>query len=113
VLKAYTVWQRKRIEVENVSYRTEYDSMGEIEVPTEALYGAQTQRAVQNFSFSGRVMPSVFVQRLALIKAAAAMANQSIGSLSDDKTSAIVKHALRIADGEFMEQFPVDVFQTG
>ena len=97
----------------NVSYRTEYDSMGEIAVPTEALYGAQTQRAVQNFSFSGRVMPSVFIQRLALIKAASALANQSIGSLSNDKTSAIVKHALRIAEGEFMEQFPVDVFQTG
>ena len=96
-----------------MSYRTEYDSMGEIAVPTEALYGAQTQRAVQNFSFSGRVMPSVFIQRLALIKAASALANQSIGSLSNDKTSAIVKHALRIAEGEFMEQFPVDVFQTG
>ncbi|MFT7218886.1 MAG: fumarate hydratase class II [Candidatus Azotimanducaceae bacterium] len=102
-----------RIEVKNVSHRIEHDSMGQIEVPSGALYGAQTQRAIQNFNFSGRAMPNTFIQRLALIKAAAALTNQSIGSLSSDKASAIVKHALRIAEGEFMEHFPLDVFQTG
>ncbi|MFT6436449.1 MAG: fumarate hydratase class II [Candidatus Azotimanducaceae bacterium] len=99
--------------MQKVEDRIEHDSMGEIIVPADALYGAQTQRAVQNFSFSGRVMPESFLRRLALIKAAAALANQSIGLLSSDKATLIVDYAMRIAEGEYIEHFPIDVFQTG
>ena len=96
-----------------MEYRIEKDSMGEVSVPTEALYGAQTQRAVDNFRFSDRRMPAGFIRCLALIKAAAATSNGVLGQLSETTVEAIAKSAMRIVAGEFPDQFPVDVFQTG
>jgi fumarate hydratase class II len=87
--------------------------MGEIQVPSDALYGAQTQRAVDNFHMSGRTMPAAFVRRLAIIKAAAARANLEVGVLEASKVNAIFDAAMKIAGGEYLNQFPIDVFQTG
>jgi fumarate hydratase class II len=94
-------------------YRIERDSMGELQVPATALWGAQTQRAVNNFPISGMAMPPAFVRALGLIKWAAARSNRELGLLSPDVAAAIEKCALKIAAGEHLEQFPVDVFQTG
>ncbi len=94
-------------------YRLEHDSLGEVKVPAGALYGAQTQRALTNFSISELTMPAAFIRSLALVKAAAARANQELGELDDEVAEAIVSAALAIADGEYLEQFPLDVFQTG
>jgi len=93
--------------------RIEKDSLGEIEVPAKALYGAQTQRAVENFRFSQMVLPDIFISSLGLIKSAAAQANADLGLLEPDLAAAIVESASAIAAGEYREQFPVDVFQTG
>lgn len=93
--------------------RLEHDSMGELQVPADALYGAQTQRALQNFDISTYVMPSEFITALALIKAAVASANGELGHLSKSQSAAITKAAEQIADGKWREQFPLDVFQTG
>jgi fumarate hydratase, class II len=95
------------------SYRTERDSMGELQVPSEALWGAQTQRAVNNFKISGLPMPRRFIAALGLVKWAAAGANSELGLLTSDKAAAIQKAALAIATGEYDAQFPIDVFQTG
>src|SRR5262245_28300479 len=94
-------------------YRIERDSMGELRVPAAALWGAQTQRAVQNFPISGRPMPRAFISALALIKAAAARANAGLGLLDAAVAEAIVKSAAEVAEGTHDAQFPVDVFQTG
>ncbi|WP_266168192.1 class II fumarate hydratase [Dyella subtropica] len=94
-------------------YRIEHDSMGELKVPTDALYGAQTQRAVNNFPISGLHLPRPFIRALGLIKAAAAEANLSLGHLRKGQAVAIRKAALAVADGQFDDQFPIDVFQTG
>jgi fumarate hydratase class II len=94
-------------------YRIERDSMGELKVPASALWGAQTQRAVQNFPISGRPMPRDFIRAVALIKAAAARANTALGLLDKATSEAIVKAAEAVARGEHDAQFPVDVFQTG
>jgi fumarate hydratase class II len=94
-------------------YRIEHDSMGELKVPAEALYGAQTQRAVNNFPISGLRMPREFIRALGLIKSAAAQANNDLGHLSSTRAKAIRKAADRVATGEFDAQFPIDVFQTG
>jgi fumarate hydratase class II len=94
-------------------YRVETDSLGEVKVPSEALYGAQTQRAVDNFSIGSLVMPQRFIQSLGLIKAAAANTNRELGLLDRDTAKAICDAAMEIADGKHFEQFPVDVFQTG
>jgi fumarate hydratase class II len=91
----------------------ERDSLGEIEVPTQALYGAQTQRAINNFALSGLTLPGQFIRSLGYIKAAAAASNAEIGELPEPIATAIVEAALSIARGEHAEQFPVDVFQTG
>lgn len=93
--------------------RTEHDSLGALEVPAGALYGAQTQRAVQNFPISGLVMPRYFLRALGLVKAAAASANASLGHLPPDVADAIRDAALQVAAGDLDGQFPVDVFQTG
>ena len=93
--------------------RTESDSLGELQVPAEALYGAQTQRAVQNFPISGLRMPRDFIRALGLVKAAAAGANASLGHLPEDQAEAIRSAALQVAEGDLDGQFPVDVFQTG
>jgi fumarate hydratase class II len=94
-------------------YRTERDSMGELKVPADALYGAQTQRAVDNFPISGLTMPRQFVRALGLIKSAAAQANSDLGHLAKNKAKVIRKQAERVAAGEFDRHFPIDVFQTG
>ncbi|MBY4675096.1 class II fumarate hydratase [Marinobacterium arenosum] len=95
------------------TFRTEKDSMGELEVPADALYGAQTQRAVNNFPISGRPMPSVFIHALALIKQAAAITNRDLGLLDEARAGAIIQAAKQVAEGAHAGQFPVDVFQTG
>ncbi|MER2492040.1 class II fumarate hydratase [Catenovulum sediminis] len=97
----------------NAKFRVESDSMGEVNIPVDALYGAQTQRAVQNFTISHLRLPQEFIQALALIKAAAANANDSLGLLVNDKAQAIERAALAIHSGQYAEQFPLDVFQTG
>jgi fumarate hydratase class II len=94
-------------------YRIEKDSMGELKVPATALWGAQTQRAVQNFPISGLTMPREFIRALGLIKLAAAQANLELGLLDKDRAQAIEAAARKVAAGEVNDQFPIDVFQTG
>lgn len=94
-------------------FRIEKDSMGELEVPANALYGAQTQRAVNNFPISGLTMPREFIKALGLIKAAAAEANQSLGHMPVDICEAIKSAAGQVQSGEVDAHFPIDVFQTG
>ena len=93
--------------------RLERDSMGEMEVPADALYGASTQRAVLNFPISGQRMPRRFLRALALVKLAAAETNQGLGLLDAAKAQAIAAAAREVADGRHDEQFPIDVYQTG
>jgi fumarate hydratase class II len=95
------------------SHRIEKDSMGELEVPEEALWGAQTQRAVQNFPISGMPMPRPFIAALGLVKWAAAGANAELGLLKSDKAIAIRKAALAVFEGAHDAHFPIDIFQTG
>jgi fumarate hydratase class II len=95
------------------TFRTERDSMGELKVPADALYGAQTQRAIDNFPISGLAMPREFIRALGLIKSAAAQANADLGHLKKAPARAIRKAAERVAKGEFDAHFPIDVFQTG
>ncbi len=94
-------------------YRTESDSLGEVRVPAEALYGAQTQRAADNFPVSDLRFPRRFIQALGLVKQSAAQANRDLGLLSDAKADAIARAAQRVADGELDDQFVLDIFQTG
>ncbi|TAA40508.1 class II fumarate hydratase [Pseudoxanthomonas winnipegensis] len=93
--------------------RLEHDSMGELQVPAEALWGAQTQRAVQNFPISGRPMPRGFIRALGLIKAAAAQVNAELGLLPKATAKAVRKAALEVADGAYDAHFPIDIYQTG
>ena len=93
--------------------RREHDSMGELQVPAEALWGAQTQRAVQNFPISGRPMPRGFIRALGLIKAAAAQVNAELGLLPKATAKAVRKAALEVADGAYDAHFPIDIYQTG
>ncbi|MFB3132299.1 MAG: class II fumarate hydratase [Rhodothermales bacterium] len=93
--------------------RIEKDSLGDVEVPAEALYGAQTQRAVNNFPISGQRFPRRFIQALGLIKQAAAQANRDLGLLDQEKADAIIQSALRVIDGETDDDFPIDIYQTG
>ena len=94
-------------------FRLERDSMGELRVPADALWGAQTQRAVNNFPVSGRIMPRAFIRALALIKQAAAQANAGLGLLDPRLALAIGAAAAEVAGGAHDAQFPIDVFQTG
>ncbi|MEM8547719.1 MAG: class II fumarate hydratase, partial [Pseudomonadota bacterium] len=94
-------------------FRTERDSMGELQVPADALWGAQTQRAVNTFQMSGDRMPRGFIEALARVKWAAAGANGELGLLPSGTASAIQQAAQSIIDGEHQDAFPVDVFQTG
>jgi fumarate hydratase, class II len=93
--------------------RVEHDSMGPLDVPTTALWGAQTQRAIQNFPPSGLRMPRTFIRALGLIKHAAAVANDELGDLPKPMALAVQAAALEVAEGRYDDQFPVDVFQTG
>jgi fumarate hydratase class II len=93
--------------------RVVHDSFGELRVPADALYGATTQRAVENFPISGLAMPGAFLRALGLVKAAAAEANGELGLLPKPMAQAIDKAALEVAEGLHDEHFPIDVFQTG
>jgi fumarate hydratase class II len=94
-------------------FRIERDSMGELRVPENALWGAQTQRAVNNFPISGLAMPRQFIRALGLVKWATAGANSELGQLPTKHAIAIQEAALEVADGQHDEHFPIDVFQTG
>lgn len=94
-------------------FRTERDSMGDVRLPADAYYGAQTQRAVENFPISGRPLPSELIHALGLVKWAAAAANRDLALLPPAESAAIIAAAREVADGKFDDQFPVDVFQTG
>ncbi|WP_163557427.1 class II fumarate hydratase [Halomonas sp. NO4] len=94
-------------------YRIERDSMGELQVPRDALYGAQTQRAINNFPVSGQAMPAAFIHAIARVKLAAARVNADLGLLDASRAEAIAEAAQAIIDGRHDDQFPVDVFQTG
>ncbi|WP_405101211.1 class II fumarate hydratase [Micromonospora sp. NBC_01412] len=98
---------------EAAGYRIERDSMGEVEVPAEALWRAQTQRAVQNFPISGRGIEPAQIKALAQIKGAAAEVNGELGVIDADVAAAIAAAAAHVADGGYDDQFPIDVFQTG
>lgn len=93
--------------------RIEKDSMGELEVPADALYGAQTQRAINNFPVSGLVVPRAFINALGLIKAACAQVNCDLGEMEKDQADAIIEASNRVSAGEFDAHFPIDIFQTG
>ncbi len=93
--------------------RIESDSLGELRVPAAALWGAQTQRAIENFPVSGQRMPPGFIRAVGLIKAAAARANAELGTMAVDLAGAIDVAAMEVASGGHADQFPVDVFQTG
>jgi fumarate hydratase class II len=93
--------------------RVERDSLGEVEVPSDAYWGAQTQRAVENFPISGLTFGRRFVRALGIVKKAAAAANRDLGLLDEAVAGAVVDAADEVIAGEFDDQFPVDVFQTG
>ncbi|HVB41491.1 MAG TPA: class II fumarate hydratase [Streptosporangiaceae bacterium] len=95
------------------AFRVEHDSMGEVEVPAEALWGAQTQRAVGNFTVSGERLPGELIRALVSLKGVAATVNGQLGTLEPDMATAIHDAAAEIASGRHLDQFPVDVFQTG
>ncbi|MGB0513863.1 MAG: class II fumarate hydratase [Wenzhouxiangellaceae bacterium] len=93
--------------------RIESDSMGQLEVPAEALWGAQTQRAVNNFPISGTPMPEAFIRSLGRVKLACARANLKLELIDADQAKAIVDAAGKVMDGEVSEHFPIDIYQTG
>jgi fumarate hydratase class II len=95
------------------AFRTEHDTMGEVQVPASALYGAQTQRAINNFSISNLRLPSRFIHAIAHIKKSAAQTNLELGLLDANIATAIISASEIIIAGEHADQFPVDVFQTG
>ena len=94
-------------------YRIEHDTMGEVKVPADALWRAQTQRAVDNFPISGRGLENAQIRALGLLKAACAQVNKDSGKLDADKADAIISAATEIAEGKHNNAFPIDVFQTG
>ncbi|HEX4920909.1 MAG TPA: lyase family protein, partial [Candidatus Bathyarchaeia archaeon] len=94
-------------------YRLDKDSMGEVKVPASSYYGAETQRAFQNFPISGLRLPKEFIRAMALIKLSAARANMQLKLLDAKKGEAIVSAAKEIMEGSLYDQFVVDVFQTG
>jgi fumarate hydratase class II len=94
-------------------FRMEKDSLGEMKVPASALYGPQTQRAVENFPISGQPLPPAFIHALGLVKAAAARVNRELRTLDAEVAGAIEKAAMEVAGGQWDAEFPIDVFQTG
>ena len=99
--------------VNTEEYRIERDSLGEVRVPAWAYWGAQTQRAIENFPISGRRFPRAFLRALGLVKLCAARVNRELGLLEDRLADAIQQAAREVADGALDEHFPLDVFQTG
>ncbi len=97
----------------STAFRVEQDSMGPVQVPADALYGAQTMRAVENFPVSGITFPRSFIRALGLIKLAAAQVNQQLGHLDPTLAGGIVQAAQEVADGRWDADFPIDIFQTG
>ncbi|MDQ3513911.1 MAG: lyase family protein, partial [Chloroflexota bacterium] len=98
---------------EDAAYRTERDTMGEVRLPADALWAAQTQRAVDNFPVSGQPLPPELIHALGLVKHAAARVNGDLGLLAAAVAEAIVAAAERVAAGDYDDQYPIDVFQTG
>ncbi|KAG0920813.1 hypothetical protein G6F32_015404 [Rhizopus arrhizus] len=94
-------------------FRIEHDSMGELQGPADALWGAQTQRAVQNFPVSGQRMPRGFIRALGLVKGAAAGVHAELGHLPKTVAKAIQIAAAEVAAGDWDAHFPIDVYQTG
>src|SRR5689334_14444244 len=94
-------------------YRVEHDSMGEVEVPQDALWRAQTQRAVENFPISGTRLEDEHVKAIAQVKAAAAKVNAELGVITEEQAGAIRVAAAEIVAGDHLDHFPIDVFQTG
>ena len=94
-------------------FRIEKDSLGEVRVPADAYWGAQTQRAIENFPISGIRFPRVFIQALGLIKYAAAKVNRDLGLLDDERAQVIMRAAEEVAAGKWDAHFPLDIFQTG
>jgi fumarate hydratase class II len=94
-------------------FRVERDSMGEVKVPAQAYYGAQTQRAVENFPVSGQPLPARLVRALGLIKVAAAIANRDLGKLKPEIAEPIIQAAREVAEGKHDDHFPIDIYQTG
>ncbi len=102
-------------------YRIEHDSMGEVRVPSQAYYGAQTQRAVENFPISGQPLPPAFIHALGLVKYACAVANRDLGKLDGDvkqpldpnQIEGLFKACREVAEGTFDGEFPIDIYQTG
>src|SRR3984893_14523606 len=93
--------------------RIEKDSMGDVKVPAQAYYGAQTQRAVENFPISGQPLPGRLIHALGLIKMASGTANRDLGKLKPELAEPIIRAAREVAAGKFDDQFPIDVYQTG
>src|SRR3954447_18506690 len=94
-------------------FRVEHDTMGEVRVPAAARWGAQTQRAVDNFPVSGRPVERELIHALGSIKAAAAEVNADLGLLDRDVAEAVAAAAQEVAEGRWDDEFPVDTFQTG
>src|SRR5262245_12183726 len=94
-------------------FRIEKDSMGEVKVPAQAYYGAQTQRAVENFPISGQPLPKRLIRALGLVKVAAAVANRDLGKLKGEIAEPVIAAAREVAAGKHDDQFPIDVYQTG
>jgi fumarate hydratase class II len=94
-------------------FRIEKDSMGDVRVPARAYYGAQTQRAVENFPISGQPLPRPLIRALGLVKVASAIANRELGKLKSEIAEPIIRAAREVAAGKFDDQFPIDVYQTG
>src|SRR6185295_11069072 len=93
--------------------RTEHDSLGDVHVPAEALYGAQTQRATQNFQISGLKPRQAFIWSMATIKRAAAEVNRDLDLIDKERAAAIVQAAQEVIDGKWNDNFVVDPFQAG
>src|SRR3954471_24495744 len=94
-------------------FRVEHGSMGEVRVPRDALWRAQTQRAVENFPISGTPIEPALIHAIGRVKAAAATVNAELGVLEPDRAAAIVEAADAVVAGEHDDGFPIDVFQTG
>ncbi len=94
-------------------FRTEKDSLGDVQVPAAALYGAQTQRAKENFPISNLRFPRRFIEALGIVKASAARANRALGLLDEGKAEAIIEAAERVTEGTLDDEFVLDIFQTG
>ena len=96
-----------------MDYRIEKDSMGEMKVPADKYWAAQTQRSLQNFKIGGEIMPREITSAFGILKKAAALANNALGKLSDEKLEVIVKACDEVTSGELNDHFPLVVWQTG